>query len=183
MLNSMIDSESTEAYYCSMHPEVRQSEPGNYPICGMDLILDQNTTTDSVQTTLGNTNSLYLSRSVNNNLGLQTIQVESGLVNLEIQLPGRIELDPTKSVRMSTYIAGRIDQLFVNFEGALVEKGQVVAKLYSPQMITAQQEFLTLIENNPSRVKLIESAQTKLERLGFSNEDISKNKTRQKTYD
>ena len=173
-------SESTETYYCSMHPEVRQSEPGNCPICGMDLILDQNTTTDSVQTTLGHTNSLYLSRSVNNNLGLQTIQVESGLVNLEIQLPGRIELDPTKSVRMSTYIAGRIDQLFVNFEGALVEKGQVVAKLYSPQMITAQQEFLTLIENNPSRVKLIESAQTKLERLGFSNEDISKIKQTKK---
>ena len=167
-------SESTETYYCSMHPEVRQTEPGNCPICGMDLILDQSTATDSAQTALGYTNSLHLSRSVNENLGLQTVQVESGLVNLEIQLPGKIELDPTKSVRMSTYIAGRIEQLLVNFEGAYVEKGQVVATLYSPQMITAQQEFLTLIENNPSRVNLIESAQTKLERLGFSQEDISK---------
>lgn len=167
-------SESTETYYCSMHPEVRQTEPGNCPICGMDLILDQNTAPDSAQTALEHTNSLHLSRSVNENLGLQTVQVESGLVNLEIQLPGKIELDPTKSVRMSTYIAGRIDQLLVNFEGAYVEKGEVVATLYSPQMITAQQEFLTLIENNPSRVNLIESAQTKLERLGFSEEDISK---------
>lgn len=167
-------SELTETYYCSMHPEVRQTEPGNCPICGMDLILDQNTATDSAQTALGHTNSLHLSRSVNENLGLQTVQVESGLVNLEIQLTGKIELDPTKSVRMSTYIAGRIDQLLVNFEGAYVEKGQVVATLYSPQMITAQQEFLTLIENNPSRVNLIESAQTKLERLGFSEEDIFK---------
>lgn len=167
-------SESTETYYCSMHPEVRQTEPGNCPICGMDLILDQSTATDSAQTALGYTNSLHLSRSVNENLGLQTVQVESGLVNLEIQLPGKIELDPTKSVRMSTYIAGRIEQLLVNFEGAYVKKGQVVATLYSPQMITAQQEFLTLIENNPSRVNLIESAQTKLERLGFSQEDISK---------
>ena len=157
-----------------MHPEVRQTEPGNCPICGMDLILDQNTAPDSAQTALEHTNSLHLSRSVNENLGLQTVQVESGLVNLQIQLPGKIELDPTKSVRMSTYIAGRIDQLLVNFEGAYVEKGEVVATLYSPQMITAQQEFLTLIENNPSRVNLIESAQTKLERLGFSEEDISK---------
>ena len=165
--------ETTETYYCSMHPEVRQTEAGNCPICGMDLILDQNTATDSAQTALGHTNSLHLSRSVNDNLGLQTVQVESGLVNLEIQLPGKIELDPTKSVRMSTYIAGRINELFVNFEGAYVEKGQVVATLYSPQMITAQQEFLTLIENNPSRVNLIESAQTKLERLGFSEENIS----------
>lgn len=173
-------SESIESYYCSMHPEVRQSEPGNCPICGMDLILDQNTATDSVQTSLGHTNSLYLSRSVNENMGLQTVQVESGLVNLEIQLPGKIELDPTKSVRMSTYIEGRIEQLFVNFEGAYVEKEQVVATLYSPQMITAQQEFLTLIENNPSRVNLIESAQTKLERLGFSEEDISKIKQTKK---
>ena len=168
------DSQSAEIYYCSMHPEVRQTEPGgDCPICGMDLILDKNSTSDNAQATLGKSNSLQIGRYVSESMNLQTAEVKSGLVNIEIQLPGKIELDPTKSVRMSTYIAGRIDQLFVNFEGAYVEKGQVVATLYSPQMITAQQEYLTLIENNPSRVNLIESALTKLKRLGFSIEDIS----------
>tara|TARA_B100000575_G_scaffold249216_1_gene215462 strand:- start:8656 stop:10437 length:1782 start_codon:yes stop_codon:yes gene_type:complete len=166
-------SQSAEIYYCSMHPEIRQTEPGDCPICGMDLILDKNSASDSAHTTLGKSNSLQIGRYVSESMNLQTVGVESGLVNIEIQLPGKIELDPTKSVRMSTYIAGRIDQLFVNFEGAYVEKGQVVATLYSPQMITAQQEYLTLIENNPSRINLIESAQTKLQRLGFSEEDIS----------
>lgn len=167
------DPQSAEIYYCSMHPEVRQTEPGDCPICGMDLILDKNSTFDIAQATSGKSNSLEIGRYVTESMNLQTVEVKSGLVNIEIQLPGKIELDPTKSVRMSTYIAGRIDQLFVNFEGAYVEKGQVVATLYSPQMITAQQEYLTLIENNPSRVNLIESALTKLLRLGFSEEDIS----------
>ena len=50
------DSQSAEIYYCSMHPEVRQTEPGDCPVCGMDLILDKNSTSDNTQATLGKSN-------------------------------------------------------------------------------------------------------------------------------
>ena len=113
------DSQSTEIYYCSMHPKVRQTEPGDCPICGMDLILDKKSTSDIAKQF--RKIKLQMGRYVSESMNLQTAEVKSGLVNIEIQLPGKIELDPTKSVRMSTYIVGGLTGV-VNFEGAYVEK-------------------------------------------------------------
>lgn len=187
------ESITQDVYYCSMHPDVQQAMPGNCPICGMDLVIkpsDEPQTEDdhegshdhdennhdpdsqSSNAQLSREDRVFLASHNVRNLELETDVVKASLFELDFKLPGRVELDPRRSVRMSSYVEGRLDELFINFEGAYVDKGDIVATIYSPEMINAQQELITLSNSIPVREGLIRSSMVKLQRLGMSDEDI-----------
>ena len=130
---------------CSMHPQIRQPEPGNCPICGMDLIpLESDANADD--------GPRFMSMSeVSRALAeIQTTAVERDFPEAEIRLVGKLDYDETREKSLTARFPARIDELFVNFRGIRVKQGEHLAKVYSPDLLTAQRELLTAWRADPN---------------------------------
>lgn len=136
------------AYYtCAMHPQIRSDDPdGKCPICGMSLVPVAEEAPDNAE------RRLTLSESARKLADIQTTHVKRYFPEHEVRLFGQIEFDETQVADISAYFPGRIEKLYVNYEGIPVNKGDHLAEIYSPELITAQQELReTLATVNQSR--------------------------------
>lgn len=150
-------TEATEQIWtCSMHPQIRQNEPGACPICGMDLIPLQ--TADSG----GDPESYQMSEDAMKLANVQTMVVGKGDASKEIRLNGKVQVDERNAYSQSTHIPGRIEQLSINFTGEKVSRGQILATIYSPELVTAQEELLQASSIKESQPELFEAAKGKL---------------------
>lgn len=146
-----------QAWTCSMHPEVRRSEPGDCPICGMDLIPIQ-----TEEGATGDTNTYMMSENAMKLANISTMTVGRGEASREIRVNGKIEVDERNAVSQSSHIPGRIEQLNINFTGERVNRGQTLAIIYSPEMVTAQEELLQAFQIREDQPELFEAAKEKL---------------------
>ncbi|MFO8147762.1 MAG: efflux RND transporter periplasmic adaptor subunit, partial [Gillisia sp.] len=150
-------TEATEEIWtCSMHPQIRQNEPGDCPICGMELIPLE--TTDSG----GDPASYQMSENAMKLANVQTMVVGKGDASKEIRLNGKVQVDERNAYSQSTHIPGRIEQLSINFTGEKVSRGQILATIYSPELVTAQEELLQAESIKESQPELFEAAKEKL---------------------
>lgn len=145
-----------QIWTCSMHPQIRQNEPGECPICGMDLI--------PVSSTEGGEDigSYQMSENAMKLANIQTMTVGRGDVSKEVRLNGKVQVDERNSYSQSTHIPGRIEKLSVNFTGEKVSRGQNLATIYSPELVTAQEELLQAASIKESQPELFEAAKQKL---------------------
>lgn len=141
---------------CSMHPSVRQNEPGDCPICGMDLIPleEEETSTDP--------NVYRMSENAMKLANVSTMKVGESEASREIRLNGKVEVDERNAYSQSTHIPGRIEDLRVNFTGEKVNRGQTLAVVYSPELVTTQEELLQANSIKESQPDLFEAAKEKL---------------------
>jgi Cu(I)/Ag(I) efflux system membrane fusion protein len=151
------DDEGNVIYSCSMHPSVRQNEPGDCPICGMELIEVEDNSTAS-----GNPNELTMSLAAMKLAEIETSVVRSGNPVSTIYLPGKVMPDQNKVSSVTALFGGRIVNLYVDYEGAFVRKGQKIASIYSPELISAQQELLQAVKFKEQNPVLYKSAKRKL---------------------
>lgn len=130
-----------EIWTCSMHPQIRNTEAGICPICEMDLI--------PLDNTMGSDDPSVLKMSP---ASVKLAQVETFIVggdgtpiNSEslINVDGTIEMDERSINAQSTHLSGRIESIYVNFEGEYVRKGQKIATLFSTELLSASQELIT----------------------------------------
>lgn len=122
---------------CSMHPQIRMHEPGDCPICGMDLIpLEQGNGISS------DSFAVHLTPEAAQLANVMTTLVERQKPVKVVRLYGKIEADERLLQNQTSHIPGRIEDLKVNFTGETIRKGQVLATIYSPELITAQQELI-----------------------------------------
>jgi len=126
-----------DVWTCSMHPQIQQPNPGQCPICGMDLIPIDNSGTDDL-----GPRELKLSANAMKLANIQTVMVARKPVNVSLNMSGKLILDETRVKYISAWAPGRIDRLFVDYNGTRVRKGDHLVQLYSPQLISAQEEFL-----------------------------------------
>ena len=155
--NQQVETES-EIWTCSMHPSVRQPEPGQCPICGMDLIpLQQGSST-------GDPLVLEMTQEAVQLANIQTIVVgqQGGRKAGSIILSGKIKADERRFATQVAHVPGRIEQLYVTYAGESVRKGQKLATVYSPELVNAQRELLEAIKWSESKPQLAEAARTKL---------------------
>ena len=128
-----------------MHPQIQQPEPGDCPICGMDLIpLESDSGAD-----LG-PREMSMSKASRALADIQTSEVIREYPEAEIRLVGKLEYDETREKSLTARFPARIDELFVNFTGIRVKKGEHLAKVYSPDLQTAQRELLTSYRADPN---------------------------------
>ncbi len=141
---------------CSMHPQIRQNEPGSCPICGMDLI--------PVEEGIGDENPMAISMSANalKLANVATLEVGMGASSKTIRMTGKVQADERLIFTQSSHIPGRVERLTVNFTGELVKKGQTIAKVYSPTLVTAQQELFEAQKIKDSQPDLFQAAKKKL---------------------
>lgn len=151
------DENGEVVYYCSMHPSVRQNEPGDCPICSMELIPEVNNTTAS-----GDPNELTMSLAAMKLAEIETSVVRSGNPVSTIYLPGKVMADQNKVSSVTALFGGRIVNLYVDYEGAFVRKGQKIASIYSPELVSAQQELLQAAKLKNQNPVLYKSAKRKL---------------------
>lgn len=157
------DSAKPTMWTCSMHPQIRLPKPGKCPICFMDLIPVQ---ADSGADEL-NPNQIRLSETAVQLAGIQVTPVTRGFAERSINMVGKLDYDETKVAYVTAWVPGRLDKLFVDYTGARVSKGDHMVDMYSPELISAQEELLQAINavkalSNTSSAVLKSTAQETL---------------------
>lgn len=162
------EQESKE-YTCSMHPSVRQDEPGDCPICGMDLIpvKDKSQSDSDVQEFKMTETAMKLAQ-------VRTSRVVRGNSSREIFLEGKIKADQRKVYSQVLHFAGRLEELNISYEGQRVNKGQKLGLVYSPDLIAAQRELLETAGSDYGSQEMLEAAKDKLRQWKLSGEQIQK---------
>ena len=127
-------------YYCPMHPEVIRSEPGQCPKCGMPLVKRKRGVPTTLPADVLARVQLTPQRVALANV--QTSAVEPRELMRTIDAVGVLDYDETKLSRLSARVAGRADELFVTFTGQSVRRSEPIYSLYSPEVYTAQREYL-----------------------------------------
>ena len=158
-----------DVWTCSMHPQIRQTEPGSCPICGMDLIPAENGGEDLSKDQFRMTeNALQLA-----NVQTQTVG-DPSTDRRQLTLSGTIkENEETNTVQVS-YFSGRIERLQVNFTGEKVQKGTLLGRIYSPELVAAQQELLTAATLKESQPQLYNAVRKKLKLWKLSENQIAR---------
>jgi len=159
-----------KVYTCSMHPQIIQDEPGNCPICGMVLVKKtiQNQAIDS--NLIGNLLKPTDKFIVGN---YHTTTPKDTTLSSEINLPGLVAYDPNSSINVAARISGRIEKMYVNYKYQKVNKGQKLFDLYSPELLTEQQNFIYLITNDSENSSIIKASKQKLLLYGMTNQQIN----------
>lgn len=158
----------TQMWTCSMHPQIMQAEPGKCPICGMELV-----PTESGVGGLS-LNKIEMTENAMALANIQTSVVGSQVNNEEhtLSLSGKIVTNEETNTVQASYFDGRIEKLHVNYEGEEVRKGQLLATLYAPSLIEAQQELLTASTLKEEQPELYKAIRGKLRLWKISNSQI-----------
>lgn len=128
-------------FYCPMHPNILRAEPGNCPICGMPLA--RRAKSGPAELPEGVLARQHLTPQKVQLGRIATSPVEYRLLSREVRTVGIVEYDETRRKFIASRIKGRIDKLFVNYVGQYVQEGDPLVWIYSPELLTAQQELLT----------------------------------------
>jgi Cu(I)/Ag(I) efflux system membrane fusion protein len=157
-----------EVWTCSMHPQIKQDKFGLCPICAMDLIpLARMTSGDEASP-----NEIQMTESAARLAEIETMKVIKGVPVKSIYLQGKIQTDERNISELTARFGGRIEKLFVNYTGQNVKKGQKLATIYSPDLVTAQKELLETLSYKDSYKTLYIAAKGKLKLWDLTDEQI-----------
>ena len=156
-----------EVWTCAMHPQIRMEKPGKCPICAMDLIPVNQSNTAGMDPA-----AIHLTNEAMQLANVQTSIVTSGKPVREIRLYGKVQTDERLIQSQVAFVPGRIERLLVNFTGETVRKGQTLAVIYSPELVTAQQELLEAARSKQAQPEIYEAAKEKLRQWKLSGAQI-----------
>jgi Cu(I)/Ag(I) efflux system membrane fusion protein len=141
---------------CSMHPQIRMHAPGLCPICGMDLIPvnQSNFPVDSV--------AVHLTKEAAQLANVLTTVVSKSKPVKEIRLYGKVQADERLLQSQVSQVPGRIEQLLVNYTGEYINRGQPLALIYSPELVTAQEELLEAAKMKESQPEIYQASRERL---------------------
>ena len=170
---------------CAMHPSVKMKEPGNCPICGMELVpvtkksgtetgpASKSTEKETVAKSESSTETGTIDHSKHGigvpapesregepssrftvsperqqMIGVRTEPVEIRQMEKSIRTVGRVTLDETRTEQIHTKFSGWIDKLYVDYTLQHVKKGDPLFSIYSPELVSTQQEYLLALRSN-----------------------------------
>ncbi len=188
-------------YVCPMHPQVTSDEPGDCPICGMDLVLRQTDESDGQRVLYyrhphdatitsdkpmtdemgmdfvpvyaeAAESGVRIGAEVRHNLGVRTVPVTRGPLPRRINAVGKVTYDESRVRHLHSRAEGWVEKLHVSSVGDRVTKGQVLVELYSPLLVTAQEEFLQSLRMGGGTLSA--ASERRLLALGISQGDIDR---------
>jgi len=162
------EAEKNEVWTCSMHPHIRMDKPGKCPICGMDLIPLAQSAYVSIDPEV-----IHLSEEAAKLADVATTVVTKHKPIKEIRLYGKVQPDERLFQSQVAHVSGRIESLSVNFTGETVNKGKILAKIYSPELINAQQELIEASKTKDSQPDIYDAARKKLLQWKLTDSQIS----------
>ena len=159
-----------EVWTCSMHPEVIRDGPGSCPICGMDLIKKQEKAAAvkgiALDDLLQPTDQFVVS-------AIPVTNLQNRKVPIAVKVLGSVTYDTRFINMISARVSGRIEKLYVHYRYQHIRKGERIMDIYSPELMTTQQELLFLIKNDSQNEGLIRASKQKLLLLGMSEDQLN----------
>ena len=170
--NNSETAETNQMWTCSMHPQIMQPEAGDCPICGMDLIPAESSADGLAADQFKLTENAIALANIQT-----TIVGESNVEGNAIKLSGKIAENEKANAVQVSYFSGRIERLNVSFTGEKVNKGQLLATIYSPELYAAQQELITASSLKESQPALYKAVRNKLKLWKLSEKQINQIET------
>jgi len=155
---------------CSMHPQIHMDHPGKCPICGMELIpvMKGNNNSDEAVSP----DEIQMTDAAMKIADIQTMSVKKAYPDKEVYLLGKVKPDERNIAELTARFGGRIEKLFVNFTGQKVKKGERLASIYSPALLTAQKELLEAQDYKQSNPEFYKAARNKLKLWDLTDAQI-----------
>jgi len=160
-----------DIFTCSMHPQIAEHHPGDCPICGMKLI-KKNTKAVSL-------NNIELEKLLKpgNEFVIASLPVTTAQqknMSMTVRAYGTVEYDTRAAGAVASRVSGRIEKLYLRYRYQPVEAGQKIMDIYSPELVTAQQNLLFILKNDAGNISFINAAKEKLLLLGMSGNELDK---------
>ncbi|TWU22380.1 Cation efflux system protein CusB precursor [Novipirellula galeiformis] len=165
------EGDANKRYICPMMCTPPSTEPGKCPVCAMELV-------EAVGGGGGDGKSVTIEAAARRLVGIQTATSQMGNVNRVIRTIGAIDYDESKLATISAYVDGRLEKMYANYAGVRVKKDDDLALIYSPQLYSAQTEFITSIDGgsvgrfSTNDANLNEMARENLTELGMTPSQI-----------
>ena len=144
-----------------MNPNYKRDKPGKSPM-GMDLVPVYETSTKP--------GVIRINPAVENNIGVRTDTVQMRQMNQPIKTIGDVQADDEAVSKVNSFSTGWVRDLQVKTAGEFVKKGALLFKLYSPDLVSAQEEYLLALKHQ--NVSLEKAGMQKLLTLGMRKADI-----------
>ncbi len=161
-------------WYDPMVPNQKFDKPGKSPF--MDMQLAPKYANASSNGNEGNDeNSVEISAQTTQNLGIRLEKVAMQSFGKSFSTIGRIEPNERRIYVVQTRVPGFVERLTLRAVGDPVSKGQKVAEIYAPELLAAQQEYLTILSLNgiDNDNSLKDAARSRLKLLGMTEGEIS----------
>lgn len=189
--NQGTDEGKVDYYTCTMHPSVRGKDPGNCPICAMNLkpVYKEG----SVPTTL-DTGKVMRTVSIppfqQQLIGIQWDTVKVRQAKKVIRTIGHVVYNESQVASVNLKFSGWIEKLYADYAGQFVGKGEPLFEIYSPELVSTQKEYLQLYQslyrklssepddskfnNHGNDTELLDSARQRLLLWGISSSEIER---------
>jgi Cu(I)/Ag(I) efflux system membrane fusion protein len=146
---------AVKKWQCPMHPEIVKDGPGDCPICGMKLVPIEETAPANAATGTegsgpGGLAPVTLDARKQSLLGLKTVAVARAPFETSIRTVGRVAADERRVHHVHTRYEGFVEHVTADFTGKFVNKGDVLALIYSPELYATQQEYLLALRASRS---------------------------------
>ena len=187
-------------WVCPMHPTYTSDKPSDCPICGMRLVKKEIKGTGDekiverkmdhkghkMNMPMDESIELEIDPAKQQYIGINTTKALKKNVNKKIKALGTIVPDETKLSHIHTKFSGYIKEVFADYEGKQVQKGQPLFTVYSPELVSTQEEYLLALEAekelkgnkfpeiDKSQSALLEAARRRLELWDVTPEQIDK---------
>lgn len=163
------EATKNQMWTCSMHPQIMQPEAGDCPICGMDLIPAE----ASVEGLKAN--QFKLTKNAMALANIQTVKIgsNSSVGSRMINLSGEIVVNADETATQPAHFDGRIDKLYITSIGQKVKKGDLIAEIYSPDLVVAQQELIATYKTKNESPELYESVRRKFKFWKIKDNQLS----------
>jgi len=151
-------------YVCPMHPQIIRDEPGSCPICGMDLVSRLIESNDDKYP------AVEVQSAVVQNMGVRTTKARIDTIWKYIRSVGRVDYDETTLTHLHPKADGWMETLLIRAEGEPVKKGEKIGEFYSPDILSAQLDYLIALQQaGPQRAQ---KARNRLRLLGVAETTI-----------
>lgn len=167
---AQVDIQKTPLYWVApMDDSYRRDKPGKSPM-GMDLVPVYAESTSGTQGTRS-PGTVMITPNVQQNMGVKTAQVEVGKLDLSVSAIATVSYDEDQIIHIHPRVEGWIDTLHIKAQGEEVSVGQPLYTLYSPELVSAQEEYVLALKRNDTRLE--EGARQRLQSLGLSSDFIN----------
>lgn len=172
----------SEYYTCPMHPSVVSDKPGSCPVCGMSLVKRAGAPKVS-SGDLGVIQSVSLSQAQRVMANVATSAAIRRSIDREITAVGVVDYAEPLRTKVTARFRGRIEKLHVDYTGTRVEKGQPLFEMYSPDLYSAEREFVLALkavdvpgsESNPDRKAMLDAARDRLSiHFGLTRDQVAR---------
>ncbi len=160
-------AKKAELWTCSMHPQIKLPNPGKCPICYMDLIpleSDDHAHDDAEKPRYS------MSEAAKRLAEVETTEVKRERGTLTVRMVGLVYEDETRVAALTSRVDGRLDEIYINFTGVRVNKGDPMVTIWSPTLIKSQVELFETVRSEGSEDnEVIKGAEEKLIQYGLTN--------------